>query len=172
MRFKSTGILRYYENPEKLILSIHQGIADYYYSLIPLYTRPYPSPQKFMAHISVVRNQHPKVASAWKKHEGRRVEFEYDPYVHNDNTYYWLNAWSHELEAIRIELGLAVADAYTRSPDGSHRFHITIGNTKTTEVIERKKQRRLKREKPVVEAEPIRSRPIIVEVVYTPRRSR
>ncbi len=67
---------------------------------------------------------------AWGKHEGKLIEFEYDSYVRNDKMYYWLNAFSPELEKIRVELGLSIADKFTRAPDGSHRFHITVANNK------------------------------------------
>lgn len=130
MRFKSIGTLRYDRNPLKLVLSVDQGIVDFYFALIPKYVWPRINRQKYRAHVSVVRNARPKNMAAWGKYEGKKVEFEYDPFVRNDKTYYWLNAFSPELERIRVELGLPIADQYTRAPDGSHRFHITIANTK------------------------------------------
>lgn len=130
MRFKSVGRLRYERNPLKVILSIDQDIVNYYFALVPKYVWPRLNRQKWRAHISVVRNAKPRNMEVWKKHEGKLVEFEYDSFIRNDQMYYWLNAFSPALEEIRKELGLPVADGFTRSPDGSHRFHITIGNLK------------------------------------------
>lgn len=144
MRFKSTGCLRYSKNPLKLILSVDQGIVDYYYSLIPRWTWPRVNRQKFKAHISVVRNVIPdqKHMKLWGKYEGRIIEFEYDPFVMNDGTYYWLNAFSPALEQVRIELGLPIADKFTRAPDGSHRFHITVANNKSHPCSSAESERR------------------------------
>ncbi len=130
MRFKSTGRLRYSRNPLKLILSVDQGISDYYFAMIPKYVWPRINRQKWKAHISVVRKATPKNMDAWGRHEGKLITFEYDTFIRNDDTYWWLNAFSPDLEQVRLELGLPIADQYTRAPDGSHRFHITIANCK------------------------------------------
>ena len=50
--------------------------------------------------------------------------------IHNDELYYWLNIYSEELEEIRSELGLLPYGDVTESPDGRHRFHLTLGNLK------------------------------------------
>jgi hypothetical protein len=54
--FKSSGILRYHNEPVlKLVLDIDQEISEYYRSLIPKWFEK-PSKQMYMAHISVIRN--------------------------------------------------------------------------------------------------------------------
>ena len=50
--------------------------------------------------------------------------------VYNDETYYWLNVFCKDLEEIREELGLTKSGDVSLSPDGRHKFHITIGNSK------------------------------------------
>ena len=84
----------------------------------------------YPSHISVVRKEVPKNMLAWRKYQGQEIAFEYDSVIYNDETYYWLNAYSSALENIRLELGLESLSKYTKSPDGKHKFHITIGNTK------------------------------------------
>ena len=52
----------------------------------------------------------------------------YDPYPLNGNGYYWVNAWSKRMEAIRSELGLENVSKYALRPTGYNKtFHITIG---------------------------------------------
>lgn len=126
--FYSTGTLIYSNNPYKLIVSVDQGISDYYRSLIPKYKDV--KKQMYSAHMSVVRNETPIKLSQWEKYQNINVDFEYEPIIYNDECYYWLNAYSSVLEDIRIELGLLPTNEFTRSPDGKHKFHITIGNIK------------------------------------------
>ena len=124
----SIGTIKYSENPYKIIVEIDQAIADYYRSFIPKYfnvKRP-----KYSAHISVLRKEDPKFKMFWNKYDGKNVSFEYENYIYNDETYYWLNAWSDELENIRKELGLMPTSDITYSPDHKHKFDITIGNIK------------------------------------------
>jgi hypothetical protein len=139
---RSTGILRYSENPFKLIVEADDGIAKFYRAMIPKYYRV--GSTRYTAHISVVRQianwDVPMRMEMWRCYEGLPVEFEYESYVYNDETYYWLNCYSAEefnglssgftLERIRTELGLTPHDKVSRSPDGRHKFHMTIGNTK------------------------------------------
>lgn len=126
--FTSIGTLVYSQDPYKLIVNVDDGIGDYYRSLIPKawqVKKPmYPS------HISTVRNEAPKNMMAWNKYQGMNISFEYDGIIYNDEVYFWLNAYSPKLEEIRLELGLSNLSQFTRSPDGKHKFHITIGNTK------------------------------------------
>ena len=126
--FKSTGYLRYYEDPLKLIVSVDEEICRYYRCSVPPVTKL--SKQKYPAHISVVRKIVPPNMSCWRKYQNCRVRFEYEHYVYNDDRYWWLNVFSKELEAIRIELGLRPYGGATMSPNGAHIFHITVGNTK------------------------------------------
>lgn len=126
--FYSTGILKYFSNPLKLIVQVDQGISDFYRTLIP--KSHYVQRQMYAAHISVVRKEKPPKMDLWGKHQNRKIVFEYDNMIYNNETYYWLNAYAKELEEIRLELGLPICSPWTRSPDGRHRFHVTIGNIK------------------------------------------
>jgi len=103
--FYSTGTLRYYNDPIKLIVEVDPDISRFYYSLIPKYIHA--NKQMFAPHISVVRKEIPPNMTAWNKYGGHELDFEYDNYIYNDETYYWLNCYSKRLEEIRIELGLS-----------------------------------------------------------------
>jgi hypothetical protein len=126
--FYSLGTLKYSINPYKLIVEVDQELSDYYRSMVPAYVNL--KKPMYPAHISVVRKETPIHLDDWALYEGHRVLFEYENIIYNDETYYWLNAWSLELEIIRKELGLDPTSEITYSPDGRHKFHITIGNLK------------------------------------------
>src|SRR5665213_2976451 len=131
--FISSGTLLYLPwqegSSQKLILQIDQGLSDYYRALCPSYLRL--NPQRYPAHISIVRNEVPPLRENWNKHQGKLIEFSYDPFVYNGTIYYWLNVFSTQLEELRLELGLEVSSIYTKPPDGYFKcFHTTIGNNK------------------------------------------
>lgn len=128
--FRSTGILRYHNEPVlKLVVDVDQAISDYYRSLLPPYKKA--NPQRYGAHISVVRKEIPPNMQFWGKYEGEEVEFFYAPGVQFGKVYCWLNVWCNRLEEIRIELGLPVTSEYTLPPEGFVKcFHSTIGNYK------------------------------------------
>ena len=124
--FHSTGQIAYFANPPhyKSIVVVDSELARYYRQQVPVevkLNRP-----KYSAHISVVRNEIPVNLNAWAAYEGQAIEFEYEHQIYNDELYYWLNCYSPRLEEIRQELGLTS----TRSPNGAHRFHCTLGNLK------------------------------------------
>ena len=124
----SIGTLIYTENPYKLIVEVDDEIGKYYRSLIPKYLgvqRP-----MYSSHISTIRNEIPVNLSVWSKYHQQEISFEYESYIYNGEVYYWLNAYSKSLEDIRLELGLPNTSEFTKSPDGRHKFHITIGNLK------------------------------------------
>jgi len=126
--FSSNGTLVYSEMPYKLILKVDDEIGKYYRALIPKWI----AIQKplYSSHISTIRKESPPNLISWGKYQDQIVTFQYDPYIYNDELYYWLNAFSPVLEEIRLELGLPTTSQYTRSPDGRHRFHLTVANTK------------------------------------------
>jgi hypothetical protein len=130
--FKSQGILRYsnYNEEFKLILEVDQGIVLFYRSLIPKYISI--NKQKYDPHISVVRKEIPINKNFWGLYEGKEIEFEYSNQIYHGKVYWWLNAFSKELENIRTELGLPVSSEFTRPPSEKYIkcFHITIGNMK------------------------------------------
>lgn len=130
--FTSVGKLYYSENPIKLVLNVDQQISDYYRATLPkaLTQKIFLNKQKYPAHISIVRKEIPPNMAVWRKYQGQRVKFQYEHGVDWNKTYFWINVWSDDIEKIRNELGLKNTSPYTRSPDGTHRFHITIGNVK------------------------------------------
>jgi hypothetical protein len=128
--FTSVGRLEYSDNPYKLIVRVDPEIVRYYFEQVTKIGHIDLNRQRWPPHISVVRKEVPVNKSAWNKYQGSRITFNYDHYVYNDHVYYWLNAYSDQLEVIREELGLTCVSKFTQSPDGRRRFHITIGNLK------------------------------------------
>lgn len=126
--FKAVGNLVYSNDPYKLIVSVDDEIGKYYRSLVPKYLAV--RKPMYPTHISVVRKEAPVNLSAWNKYQGQEIVVGFDNHIYNDELYYWLNAYSNQLEDIRSELGLLSTSELTRSPDGVHKFHITIGNLK------------------------------------------
>lgn len=125
--FRSFGKLHY--GDDKLIVATDPELYRYYFSLTPKYERL--NPQRYAAHISVVRNEVPPKMEFWGKYKDEEIEFLYDPFVFNGTVYYWINTFSSRLEEIRVELGLPVSSEFTRPPGGFFKcFHMTIGNTK------------------------------------------
>ncbi len=118
-----TGTLHYEGN--KLVLNIDPNLTKYYLKLIPKYHDA--KPQMYPAHITVVRGGKETInkPAAWGKYEGKEIHFTYDNDIQSDATYFYLNAYSPELEKIREELGL------TKIRPGFNSFHITIANVKT-----------------------------------------
>lgn len=135
MRHSSVGKLRYSltdglhtRTPYKLIVEVDPELARFYRGLIPAefaVRKP-----KYPPHISLVRNITPPNLDAWGRHEGREIGFEYDGWIYNDETYWWLNILSEDCETIREELGLPKWGYPTLSPDNRHIFHCTIANMK------------------------------------------
>jgi hypothetical protein len=127
--YSSTGILKYSENPYKLIVLIDKEITNYYRSLIPKYVIT--NRQMYPPHISVVRKEEPVNLEAWNKYQDQEIDFEYENIVYSGEVYIWLNVFSSKLEEIRLELGLPVTSLYTRPP-GEYKkvFHTTLGNYK------------------------------------------
>src|SRR5687767_5811035 len=104
---KSVGILRYSFHDDygyKLIVEVDQNISDYYRSLIPKYH--YVQPQKYPAHISVIRHEVPVHLEHWGKYEGEEICFCYNPIIRHGKVYWWLDVHSNRLREIRNELGL------------------------------------------------------------------
>jgi hypothetical protein len=124
---ESYGILRYSQGTQgpRLVLECDWGIAMVTRALIPKY---YPvRPQKYAPHVTVVRHERPRM-DAWKRYEGKRVDFLYDPWVYNDETYWWLSVSCDFLKQVRIELGLKPTRFTPQDALGG--FHMTVGNTK------------------------------------------
>lgn len=129
---KSVGVLRYTQKDGygyRLVLACDQAIMDYYRDLLPFWKKA--KPQRYPAHVSIVRREVPVNLDAWGLHEGEEVEFDYTGRVFFGTVYCWLNVFCKRLEEVRLELGLPVSTEYTRPPDGFTKcFHLTIGNYK------------------------------------------
>jgi hypothetical protein len=128
----STGILRYSENPYKLIVEVDPEIVRYYRALVPKWISL--NRQKHAAHISVVRKEIPVNLQFWRKYEGQKIDFMYDGVVCWGKVYYWLCAYSDAITNVRLELGLTPTTVLSRPPDGKECFHITIGNLKSVKL--------------------------------------
>lgn len=126
--FVAEGIIQHFIRYDeyKIWLLIDDEIGKYYKSLIPIKTNKplYPT------HISIYRGGKIPNMPKWGSHEGYKILFEYDGTIHNDNTYWWLEAKCPALEEIRVKLGLSPVDDITYSPDKKHPWHITIANNK------------------------------------------
>ena len=130
--YKSIGTLRY--GFTHLVVDVDPEITRYYRALLPKYVEI--QPQMYPAHISVVRKETPPKIELWRKYEGQKIEFNYNPVVHEGSVYFWLNVFCQQLEKIRVELGLEIHSPYTLPPEGFvHCFHCTIGNKKFKTII-------------------------------------
>jgi len=134
--YSSTGILRYSQNPYKLVVEADQGIADFYRSLIPFKTNK----PLYPAHISVVRKEEPVNVDLWGKHEGVEINFYYSGEIIFGQVYVWLNVFCTTLEGVRVELVLPSVSKYTKPPEGFFDcFHLTVANFKGFENEEIRK---------------------------------
>lgn len=129
--FTSTGVLDYSGSASggyRLVVLIDHQLAAYYRSLIPKTVRL--NGTRYAPHVTVVRNEYPPNLKKWGAYNGQKIEFQYSPYIYNNNTYYWLRVYCQKLTAIRLELGLPASYYLTRPPDEAECFHTTLGNCK------------------------------------------
>ena len=130
---RSTGTLKYSREDDgryKLIVEVDEGIVRLARTLLPPVIRTRLNPQRYAPHITVVRNEVPMNPMYWGDREGMCLDFRYNPEVVVGETYSWLVALSRPLIAIRTKLGLPPSTEWTRPPDDTESFHITIGNFK------------------------------------------
>ena len=134
MEQRSEGPLRYSERDERfwLVVDVDPEIVEFARSLVPKSIKL--NRQKHTPHITVVRNEQPVNMVAWRAHEGEIIQFTYSSIVFDDGLYWWLGASCFRLQEVRIELGLPEYSEFTRPPDMSDLFHITIGNQKLLSV--------------------------------------
>ena len=128
--YQSSGILKYSTEPTmKVVLEVDREIVRLYKWFAPKWVGL--RSQMFDPHISIVRKEIPTNIDKFGLHEGREVQFTYDPVIYYCPKYWWIEVSSPELEDIRLELGLRRFRSHF-SPDirGFFGFHITIGNTK------------------------------------------
>jgi len=118
MRLYTTAKVQYFENWCVAWLDVS---FRNYFKLIPKWKNA--QPQKYNPHITIVRKSVEKPIDNWKTWDGLPIKISYDPLIHYNDKYYWMNAWSDDIIALRRYLGL---------PDFrfGDSYHITIGNTK------------------------------------------
>lgn len=121
----STGIVKYSDNPKKLILEVDQNIANYYKSLIPKYIKT--NKPLYPAHISIIRNEDFIFDESLNNKE---FVFYYDGIIYVDTVYIWIDAFSIDLESVRLNLGLTKHSNLSKPPNNKDCFHITIANRK------------------------------------------
>jgi hypothetical protein len=121
MWFASKGVLKYGPG-NRAVMNVDQGIADFYLALVPAWVGA--CHQRYRAHVSFVRHIQPPDMSAWGKHDGECVDFEYNSEVSSDATYLWLDVRCPRLIEVRVELGLPPY------PSWRNGYHLTIGNLK------------------------------------------
>lgn len=129
MIYSSTAIVKY-EN-HKVYALVDQQISDYYRSLIPKYI--YVQPQRYKAHITIVRSGKERVPNMifWGKYEGVIINFEYNSEIKSDLRYFWLDVFSNDIGNIREELGLErFRNDLAFGGIKRTSYHITIGNKK------------------------------------------
>jgi 2'-5' RNA ligase len=124
--YQSIGKLEYKD--EKLVCIVDGSLVRYFRSLIPKYVEH--RVQAYKPHITVVRDgvESPANLDKWGIHEGREINFEYEPLINFDGKFYSLRVESKELEEIREELGL------TKHRIGFTDFHVTIARTMEEEL--------------------------------------
>jgi hypothetical protein len=84
-------------------------------------------------HITVVRKgkESPNTIN-FEKFDKRLIKYFYSPVIHEGDVYFWLNAYSSDIEEIREELGLTNGpwnDIIAPLPF-KKTLHITLGNKK------------------------------------------
>lgn len=135
MVIMASGVVQYTEyesrQPErfgpverKVALELGRDFGDYYQSLIPKCIKTVK--QSYSTHITIVRGGIEPIENmeVWGKYEGKEIYFYYLPLLRYYQNVYTLDAFSKELNDIRVELGL------TPFRQGYRRFHITIANDK------------------------------------------
>ena len=137
--FSSTGYLKYQN--ERFIVSVDEDLSRYYISQIPLKINK----QKYAPHITVAKISKTELkklclSDIYKKFFpnqniflnevsiGKIIKFDYNHYIFNNEIYFWLNAYSDELNEFRSRID-SLSDIWM-PPDGSKCFHITLGNLK------------------------------------------
>ena len=138
--FKSTGNIKYQN--ERFFVSVDEELSKYYISQIPTKLNR----QKYAPHITIAKitkSQLSKLCLSdfYKKYFpksnsnddvliGKLILFEYDHFVFNNETYYWLNVYSKELTEFIERFDLELIGDIWMPPDGTKCFHITLGNLK------------------------------------------
>lgn len=138
--FTSFGNIKY-EN-ERFFVSVDEELSKYYISQIPIKLNR----QKYAPHITIARITKSQLAKLclsdfYNKYFsksntkdncliGKLIQFEYDHFIFNNETYYWLNVYSKELTEFIERFDIQLIGDIWMPPDGTKCFHITLGNLK------------------------------------------
>jgi hypothetical protein len=129
----SIGTVKYDPNhsrstfkPWWVIVQCDQEIVRYYQHIFyKLYFKKLQSPL-WGSHISLVRQETPKIKKNWKLYDGQLVKFNYSydgEFFSNQDSggkHFWIKVYSDEFTMIRKSLGLAPAPFV--------QYHISIGS--------------------------------------------
>jgi hypothetical protein len=121
--FQVKAKVQYYRDTCKAWLD--RSFGDYYYSLIPKYKCA--SPQKYPAHVTIVRNKATDIVTDrtyWGYRDGDLIDIQYDGVIQYGPVYFWIDAYSDEIADIRMKLGLPIYRGDFTA------YHITVGNKK------------------------------------------
>lgn len=126
--YKSQGKIKYDPRIERgtfqpwwVILQCDRELLRYYQHIYQtLYWKKLQTAM-WGAHASIVRGEKPKDLDAWKRFDGKIIEFsyEYEGGFHTNGQHFWIKVWSEEFSEIRKSLGLSEAP---RVP-----YHLSIG---------------------------------------------
>lgn len=130
--FKSIGKLVYSptshvgNNKNWLVLMCDDEISKYYRHL---YSKNFPNLNNkyngkmiraiWGSHISTIRSEKIPNYHLWGLDKNKLIEFEYEPGVKDNGTYFWMRAYCPYLENLRASYGL--------KPQPKYNLHLTIG---------------------------------------------
>lgn len=116
------------EHGYRLVVDADPEIVNYYRALVPKSIRL--NRTRFAPHITVIRETTLPNPALWAADHGATVEFQYLPVVKTGEVYYVLWVFCDALKSTRQRFGLPATTWYTRPPDDTECFHLTIGNLK------------------------------------------
>lgn len=121
MKYTIKGIVEYFDI--YIVAWLERDLAEYYRSLIPKYYNVQGT--RYKPHLTIVRlDLETPDKKLWYNHNSEIILIHYVPEIKTDGLYWWLDAYSKDVEKIRKEVGLP------KYRDGFDRYHITIGNNK------------------------------------------
>ena len=126
--YHGTGRIEY-STRSRVVAWVDEELVRYYRTAIP--KAKYVQPQMYPGHITVVRSYPIEIVpnrEPWGRHEDRIITFSYNGVILFEDPYYYLEAWSEELNELRTELGMS--EFRIRGAKLLDCFHLTLGNVK------------------------------------------